>query len=275
MSPQGRYWFLTWSCWECSEQPRLGGLCVWIKGQKEETENGYMHWQFVASFSRKVRRKHVTDLWPGVHAELTISQSGSEAYVFKEDTKVGGSEFEVGTKTFNPSVAVDWDSIWDLAKSGRIEEIPTQVRIRHYGTLKRIAADYAKPVDMVRNVKVYWGPTATGKSYNARKEAGAYYIKNPNTKWWCGYRGERSVVIDEFRGRIDPSYFLLWLDRYKCVVETKFGSTPLCATDIWICSNLDPRKWWPELDDASRDAILRRMEITHFQNPFSLPLSIQ
>lgn len=70
--------------------------------------------------------------------------------------------------------------------------------------------------------------------------------------------------MDEFRGGIDVAHLLRWLDRYPCCVETKGSSRPLLARKIWITSNLDPRQWYPDLDEDTRAALLRRLNITHF-----------
>ena len=72
------------------------------------------------------------------------------------------------------------------------------------------------------------------------------------------------LMLDEFRGGIDVSHILRWLDRYPVSVETKGGSRPLLASKIWITSNLDPRSWYPDLDEDTKEALLRRMNITHF-----------
>lgn len=134
-----------------------------------------------------------------------------------------------------------------------------------YHTLRRICGDYSRPVAMERIVHVFWGSTGTGKSRRAWQEAGLEaYPKDPRTKFWCGYQGEEHVVVDEFRGGIDISHILRWLDRYPVVVETKGSSVCLRAKVIWITSNLDPRLWYPELDQATNDALIRRLNITHF-----------
>lgn len=87
-----------------------------------------------------------------------------------------------------------------MAKKGDLEGIPADIYIRHYGTLKRIALDNLRPVAIDRECQLFVGPTGTGKSRRAWAEAGMdAYIKNPNTKWWDGYKGQDHVIIDEFR----------------------------------------------------------------------------
>jgi len=123
-------------------------------------------------------------------------------------------------------------------------------------------------VAIERKCVVFWGDTGTGKSLRAWTEGGdGAYAKDPRSKWWCGYRTQEFVIIDEFRGGIDVSHILRWLDRYPVTVETKGGSRPLLATKFWITSNLDPRRWYPEIDEETLKALLRRMEIIHFNKP--------
>lgn len=109
---------------------------------------------------------------------------------------------------------------------------------------------------------VYWGPTGVGKSRRAWEESGDQtYSKDPRTKFWCGYDGQRHVIIDEFRGSIDISHILRWLDRYPVRVETKGGSRPLMAEKFWFTSNIHPGEWYPGLDIATFNALERRLEI--------------
>lgn len=143
-------------------------------------------------------------------------------------------------------------------------EIPAQIRIQHYRTLRAIRSDFATPVGMERTCKVFWGPTGTGKSRRAWEEAGVEaYPKDPNTKFWCGYSNQKHVVIDEFRGSISISHLLRWLDRYPVMVEIKGSAVCFQANKIWITSNLDPRQWYPDLDPETTAALLRRLEIIH------------
>jgi len=183
---------------------------------------------------------------------------------------VPGTRFELGAKPLRRNVAADFDTARDLAKTGQLDELPPDLFIRYYRTFKEIAADYAKPVAIERTVYVFWGDTALGKSRRAWEEAGLdAYPKDPGSKWWCGYRGQKHVVIDEFGGdtsfRIEHA--LRWFDRYPVSVETKGSSRPLLAEKIWITSNIDPRDWYLNAPTEQRMALLRRLTITHFQQP--------
>lgn len=152
-----------------------------------------------------------------------------------------------------------------MAKQGQIDDVFDDIYIRYYSTLQRIASDNERPVAQEKNVCVFYGRTGTGKSRRAFEAAGeSAYVKDPRSKFWCGYRGEPHVIIDEFRGGIDISHMLRWLDCYPVRVELKGSSAPLKAERIWITSNLHSRQWYPELDEETVKALLRRMVVTEF-----------
>lgn len=266
-STVGRYWILTIPHHEYTPYPNPN--VQWLKGQLELAASGYLHWQLVVSFDRNVRLSYVKEHFGSkCHAELSRS-AAAESYVHKEETSVGNTRFEFGRKLFKRCSRVDWEGVWDSAIQGTLADVPANVRVQSYRTLKAIQKDHLKPVPTIREVVCFWGETGTGKSRRAWEEASFdAYPKDPRTKFWDGYQGQANVVMDEFRGDIDIAHLLRWFDRYPVVVENKGGSVSLSATKIWITSNLDPRSWFPGLDKDTTNALLRRLSITHFEAPF-------
>jgi len=236
--------------------------CKYTRGQLECGESGYKHWQFIVWFGKPVRLSHCRKIGPPTtHWEPTRSEAANE-YVWKDDTSAG-SRFEFGTKP-KLDLPTDWDDIKNNAQRGELDNIPPHVYVRCYNSLRRIATDHMQPLAIERTTKVYWGSTGVGKSRRAWSEASLQaYPKDPRSKFWDGYRGQTCVVIDEFRGGIDISHILRWLDRYPTIVECKGSSLVLAATHIWITSNLDPFYWYPELDSETREALLRRLDVEH------------
>jgi len=239
-----------------------------IKGQLELGVGGFLHWQFIAAFPKNVRLSAVRNIFGPFHAELTKS-AAADAYVWKDDTAVPNTRFELGERAIRRNNKRDWESIWESAKSGELDTIDAATRICHYRTLKQIRVDHLAPVAVEREVLVFWGATGTGKSRRAWEEAGiGAYPKDPRTKFWDGYSGHKNVVFDEFRGDIDIAHLLRWFDRYPVIVEVKGSSCVLSAEKIWITSNLSPDAWYPTLDEETRAALRRRLTVTHFENPF-------
>lgn len=264
---QARYWILTIPREDWSVPESLPTGISYLRGQPEIGESGYRHWQLMGYYTNKVTLSRVkSDFGNTCHAEPSRSNAAKE-YVWKEDTR-DGEPFEIGTLSLERNNGRDWERILAAAKSSRFDEIPPDVFVRYYGSITRIGADYAEPTFMERTCRVYYGPTGTGKSFRAWSEAGpGAYTKDPRSKFWYGYKGQKNVVVDEFRGGIDVAHILRWLDRYPCLVELKGSSRTLNAETVWITSNLHPDEWYPDMDSATLAALKRRLVITHCPLP--------
>lgn len=265
---QGIFWIgtLSYLGHEMHEFGTHSDVCSWVRGQQEIGEGGYRHYQFIVAFKSKQSLRSAKSILqlPTVHLELSRSSAAGE-YVWKEDTRVEGTQFEFGLKPIDRTSKKDWEAIWTSAQKGDMLAIPASVRVGSYRTIRTIMSDYARPAGIIRECFVFWGATGTSKSRRAWDEAGLEaYSKDPRSKFWCGYQGEENIVIDEFRGGIDISHLLRWLDRYPVSVEIKGSSRPLVGYKIWITSNLDPRNWFPEIDEETKAALIRRLNITHF-----------
>jgi len=261
--PQARYWMLTIPHQDFV--PWLPPGIAHIIGQLELGEGGFLHWQLVVAFATKVRLRAVRNVFGPAHAEPTKSDAARE-YVWKEETRVEGTQFELGKIPFRRGESTDWEQVVECAKTGVLESIPPDIFVRCYNQLRRIGQDYLQPVGMERTCYVFWGSTGTGKSRDAWEQAGVEaYPKDPNSKFWDGYRDHENVVVDEFRGGIAINHLLRWLDRYPCLVEVKGSSVALRAKQLWFTSNLDPRNWYPDLDEDTRSALMRRLTVTHYQ----------
>lgn len=262
---QGKFWLLTIP--HHLFLPFLPADACYIRGQLESgSTTGYLHWQVLVAFKKRVTLSVVKRVFgDGIHAEYAKSQAARD-YVWKDDTAVAGTRFELGDLPVRRNNPTDWATVRSRASAGDLESIPDDIYVRHYGNLRRIAADHCRPTFRhdVR-ARVFWGPTATGKSRTAWAELGELaYAKDPRTKWWCGYKDQRAVVVDEFRGDVAIGHLLRWLDRYPCLVETKGSATPLMADNFIFTSNLHPKDWYPDLDEDTKQALMRRLEITHF-----------
>ena len=261
---QAAYWLLTIPHY--AFLPYLPPSTDWVIGQLEEgSTTGFRHWQLVVHFKKKVRLGGVTATFGNFHAEPTRSDAAI-AYVHKEDTAIQGTRFELGSRPLSRARKEDWCEIRASAERGDLTTVPDDIYVRHYNQLRRIAKDHANaPFRPNIEVNVFWGATGAGKSHRAFTEAterfgdGKFYIKSATTKWWDAYRGEECVIIDEFRGSIDVCHLLRWLDKYPCLVEEKGGQVPLKARVFYLMSNMNPRDWYPTLDEETKKAFLRRL----------------
>lgn len=267
-SIQARWWILT-----IPEQcfvPSLPQGAVYIKGQLEQGASGYRHWQLVCHMQKKVRLGTLKKLFgQEAHCEPTRSDA-AEDYVWKEDTSVAGTKFELGQACTKRNSKQFWESQWQLAKSGNLEEIEADVKIKYYSTLKKIAFDHSvppEPLDAVCGVWI-WGPPGVGKSHSAREWYGKVFNKNLN-KWWDGYKGEDAVLLDDVsvEHKTWIGYFLkIWADKYPFQAEVKGGTLNIRPKKLIVTSNYPIDHLWGD-QFALLEAIQRRFYVIKIEKP--------
>lgn len=259
----GKHWMLTIP--QHLFTPYLPSGCCYIRGQLEQGEStGYLHWQLYVVFLTNQRLSAVTKQFgTGIHAELTRSAAARD-YCWKDDTCVAGTRFELGSLPVRRNNGHDWAAIRQSAARGELESIPDDIFVRYHFQLSAISRMHIRPPAIVRRGIVLHGATGTGKSRSAWETHPDAYPKDPRTKWFDGYCGQSTIIIDEFRGDIDISHILRWLDRYPVIVEAKGRALPLLADTIIFTSNLHPRDWFKEIDFPTFEALLRRIKIFEF-----------
>lgn len=270
---KSRYWIVTLSAAQNVYTPTLVDGITAIKGQLELGANGFLHWQLAVYTTSRFTLRQLKSILPaGAHIEAIRNREAAFDYVWKDDTCVDiATRFEYGTLPVRRNNRVDWDSVRDNARNGRLDDIPSDILVRYYGNIKRLRVDsMVCPERPDIQCFLYWGEPGTGKTRRAFNEAGSEaYVKTPTTKWWDGYKGESNVIIDDFSGIIRAEYIKTWLDRYRCSVEVKGGAVPLCATRFWITSNHPIEKWYDSPIDQR--AVRRRFtNVVHFSadHPF-------
>lgn len=125
-----------------------------------------------------------------------------------------------------------------------------------------------------RPLKCFWifGPTAIGKSHFVRNNCGnSLYIKDAKNKWWDGYDGEKTVLIEEGQDFHSDQYLKIWSDKYTFRGEFKGGSKPIYEYNkMYITSNYLPHKAF-KLDNTaiqkeSLQALMRRFRFATIFN---------
>lgn len=264
---QARHWLLTindsdnGTSWERPSDlsGHLFNSIAWLRGQKEiGTGTNRPHWQLFVSYKRPVRLAAIRKCFgTRVHAEPSRSDA-AEAYVFKDNTAIDGTRFELGTKPFKRNSKTDWEAVRNSAKSGKLDECPANVYVQHYRTLKLIAMDnMTVPQDMpgVTGLWIY-GPPGVGKSHYVRQHYGnSLYLKAQN-KWWDGYQGQTNVLLDDLDSNCLSHYLKIWADKYAFMAECKGSSIQIRPAKFIVTSNYKPEELF--IDPIVAAAIRRR-----------------
>lgn len=121
--------------------------------------------------------------------------------------------------------------------------------------------------DFKTNCKWIFGPKGVGKTHYWKKDFNPEtdYIYNPDDNgFWCGYRGEQRVIINEFRGNIPFRILLELCDDCPYFVKGNKGGNPLpfVSKEIIITSCSPPWELYKNLsEDDKIDQILDRVDI--------------
>ncbi len=115
-----------------------------------------------------------------------------------------------------------------------------------------------------RNIetKLFWGPTGTGKTRKAIEDAGIddlYIMPVPHSGvvWFNDYRGQKSLLIDEFYGQVRYSFLLRLLDGHPMMLQVKGSFTYANWTTVYITSNKSWDEWYTTVPNV--DALERRI----------------
>lgn len=91
-----------------------------------------------------------------------------------------------------------------------------------------------------------WGKPGVGKSRMAYEgfHPSTHYVWNVAEIYQCGYKGQETVIIDDFRGEIKYATLLRMVDRYPFGVPGKNqrGTTPFVAKRVIVTSPLPPEE---------------------------------
>jgi hypothetical protein len=259
---QTRFWCITLNNPDVTKEEFLESrnkeLIDYLVIGDEVGENGTPHFQIFVVFKKRCRfnpaKNYFRPYQPHVESKLEESTVKQAADYCKKDGKwiefgdVPKESWEKGAEATKRK----WEDAYDNAKQGNLDAIDPELKIKYYGTFKRIKADHMKIPDDIDwedgkpPNEWHWGPTGTGKSRHCRTNNPGFYLKM-NNKWWENYDGEETVLIEDVgqsHGWMGD-YLKIWADRYGFRGEVKQSSTVIRPKKIIVTSNYTPQELFP------------------------------
>jgi len=275
---RSRNWAFTLNNWNPWTVEVLGDVdCRYmLYGKEVAPTTGTPHLQGMVCFSEAKTMKSITKKIPGAHLEIAKDLTALVTYCKKEGdwTERGtppATQAQKGQKGGDAQVE-RFAAAKTAAEEGRFDDIPADLATRFDATYHRMH-DRKRKLEKLEHTEEqmlwYYGDSGTGKSRKAREDHPDAYLKMCN-KWWDGYTGQDTVIIEDF----DKSHSVLchhlkiWGDRYPFPAEVKGGGHNIRPKLIIVTSNWSPREIWQLQPDL--EPILRRYKVVHFpKNPFS------
>ncbi|AKV62258.1 putative replication initiation protein [Didemnum sp. Sea Squirt associated virus] len=272
-------WFLTLNNWTETEYKilqQLHGVTYSIIGKegKETTP----HLQGVVTFQKATRIAALKKILPRVHWEIPLNLDASRNYCMKEGDYEVTDHRHQGRRS---DIAEAVGMVTDGKHMMEVAEAHPVTYVRNFRGLAALQGILERPRTWKTRVHVHWGPTGTGKTYNAHAQLKQLfplerpYVWTPAMEnWWDGYSGQSGVILDEFRGQLPFATLLNLLDEYEMIVPIKGGSRQWKPHVIFITSPLEPRSWYETGKAAdSVEQLLRRIDIIeHMTEAYKISL---
>lgn len=227
---------------------------------KEKGENGTPHLQGYVYFENQRAFKSVQGFLPRA---AIFAAKGSPQHNY-EYCKKEGDFVEFGERPMmgaRNDIRAAYEKVKETSRmKDVVEMMPSFQAIK-------CAEQYLKYHEEPRNwkpeVRWYYGSTGEGKTKLALEWLGEggkeVYTCLETNKFWEGYDGHESVLIDDFRKDFCKFHVLLRiLDRYEHRVEVKGASRQLRARRIAITTPYHPRLVYETREDIGQ--LLRRLD---------------
>lgn len=106
-----------------------------------------------------------------------------------------------------------------------------------------------------------WGPAGCGKTTSANRAYPGAFLK-PLNRWWDGYQGEETVIVDDFGiyHRELTTSLKHWSDFLPFIAETKGSSRYVRPSRLIVTSQYSIEKIW-EGDEEALAALRRRFTV--------------
>lgn len=253
-----------------------GGKPQFAKVCKELHDDGQPHLHVLLMFSKKkdIQNQFYWDIG-GFHGKYETCRDTDDVlkYISKDDTE----PYEYGMYLSNSQSTLQKRALQNkLMLQHKTEDLVTMglIPLCQFALIDNAKKEMALrtiviPSYMPKTCLWIWGSTGIGKSRWVMDTYGQNIYRKSQNKWWCGYAGEKTVVIDDFdfNGSCLAHYMKIWPDVYPFSAETKGGRvTPVFDTFIVtsnyrpaqiFCPGKDQEKW----DEEQLRAIERRFEM--------------
>lgn len=234
-------------------------------------ETNREHLQGSVTWKRSYSLAALKKMHPNAHWEPTIAWQDKN-YAKKRTSEVLIDQDNRKPKGARTDIAEVKEVVKSTCSMRSVVDVATSVQSVRMAELWLKYHEPKRPITPKPEIHWRWGPAGVGKT---RFIWDTYHIDEVYTptseKWWEGYDGHKTILIDEFdAGWCTFKRLLKLTDRYPFTVETKGGSRQMLGTTIFITSSYPPEKVYSDhhFDANNRlEQLMRRLtSVTYIEN---------
>ena len=198
-----------------------------------------------------------------------------KVYCTKLDTRIE-EPFEIG-KFVEMRKRTDYDEFYAALKSGAsdLELFDNFYQIASTKGVEKIRQERdvflnSKYENEGRNVVTtyIYGEPGIGKTKSIYKKYGfnnVFRVSRYGKFQFNGYKGQKVLLFDEFKGQIDLSWLNQILDMYPLSLEVKGSERIACYDKVFICSNFSFQDLYKEYMNENKlyDSVYRRVHFIY------------
>jgi len=202
------------------------------------------------------------------HFELRRGTEQEAAIYCKKD----GDYREIGQISTGPGARTDIQQMYELAKQGKNDLELMEVNFKAFNQCFKSIDRYRSYTPPIRKheltVHLFVGKPRTGKTRFAFEgNDDLYYQPIGKDMWFNGYRGQKSVLIDDFSGNLRLCDLLRFLDRYPIQVPTKGSFVWYMPDEVIVTTNFHPKDWYNyEKNNRKASELALRSRFHHLWN---------
>lgn len=240
--------------------------CKYIVVGEEVGKEGTPHLQGYVEFASPKRLTALKKMNNRIHWEKRQGTAQQASDYCKKDKTF----FEKGELS-KQGARTDLDTVKDQILEGKaVDEIVVEAPMLYH--------QYGRTLDRIEDIALrkkfrswmtegLWlhGKTGVGKSHAAFEgfTPETHYVLPEDNGWWDGYKGQETVIINDFRGHLPYSFLLQLVDKYPLTVKRRGREPiPFLAKRVIVTSSLPPEGVYHNLSEKdSLDQLLRRFTV--------------
>jgi len=269
----------------------------WVSGKEICPTTGRVHWQFFAQFNNSITFDTIKKWNNELKILKCINDKQSQLYCKKgAQSHAEWKEFGTGGPNYGVDAEIQEWGEYVMKKPGqRTDLLELRDLMEHdKWTPERIKWEmpekyhqYGRTLEGLYDIILegqyrtwettctwYHGSTGVGKSHTAftgYKPYETFKVHNADAAkgFWCGYKGQPLVIINEFRGEIKFGELCELIDKWPATVGRKGrAARPFLARHVIITAPVPPQDTYHNINrmlDGRMEQLLRRIVVVDLQ----------